>query len=121
MSVFLTTCRYMAADELRTIGPDKWDSEVWGSPSDHFELRFLFGQTDHWVANEARDAVIASRAYDEQNNKQERWRPRMEIQELKDGEEIWDHGFCIRHSMPVAEKCMEYIEEIVRLDIKRRD
>lgn len=44
----------------------------------------------------------------------EDWKPRMEVDET--GE--WPHGFCIKHSIPVAEKVSGYIEEIVSRDVE---
>ena len=91
----------MARDEMVTIRSDVWDTEVWGaahqSPSPHPrpKLRFLFGQNDHWVADETRDDLIRARAFGEDYDgsgikKIEHWKPRMEVDE-----EGWPHGFCI--------------------------
>ena len=67
---------YMARDEMRVIKGDKWGAEVWGSGAasslSHIEkgekekpnpakLYFLFGEKDHWVANEARDELVRQR------------------------------------------------------------
>ena len=93
----------MARDEMVTIRSDVWDTEIWGaahqSPSPHPrpKLRFLFGQNDHWVADETRDDLIRARAFGEDHDgsggngikKTEHWKPRMEV------DEGWPHGFCI--------------------------
>ena len=79
----------MGMDEMRVIGEDKWDHELWDiehatppapgvaeaqardglmqtvsatpPPPKFF---FLFGQNDHWVADHCRDLFIASRRTD---------------------------------------------------------
>ncbi|KAF2868306.1 hypothetical protein BDV95DRAFT_500445 [Massariosphaeria phaeospora] len=110
---------HMAGDEMRMITSDRWDAEIWGAahPSAHLhprpKLRFLFGGEDHWVANETRDDLIKARGMNDTAN--EAWKPIMEVDE----EHGWPHGFCIRHSVPVAERVSTYIEDIVRHDMQR--
>ncbi|TKA44528.1 hypothetical protein B0A49_12650, partial [Cryomyces minteri] len=92
---------HMAKDEIATITEDRWDDELWGaavaSSSPKTKLFFYFGENDHWVADRTRDELIAARAY--QTTRGEEWRPKMEI----DQNNI-PHGFCIKHSVPTAEK-----------------
>lgn len=109
---------YMARDEMLQITTDNWDAEIWGaarpsSSSSHPPpiLRFLFAKEDHWVANETRDALIQARGKKAGDNT-EQWRPVMEVDER----EGWPHGFCIRHSVPVAERVGKYISEMVEAD-----
>jgi hypothetical protein len=106
----------MARDEMATITSDKWDDEVWGaahvSPTGEprAPLFFLFGKSDHWVADETRDELLRARgrrsrrtggsygdskggdggSADDGNNNA--WRPVMEVDET--GE--WPHAFGIR-------------------------
>ena len=68
--------------------------------------KFILGR----VANETRDELIRLRS---NISGDETWRPKMEV----DTEHGWPHGFCIRHSVPVAERVAGYIEEIIRVDI----
>jgi hypothetical protein len=106
---------HMARDEMFQIDTDFWDDEVWGAatPSEHKHaratLRFLFAKKDHWVADETRDRLIQARA---RGYGSEAWKPVMEIDET--GE--WPHGFCLRHSVPVAERTAQYVAEIVAAD-----
>ncbi|KAF2205582.1 hypothetical protein GQ43DRAFT_436920 [Delitschia confertaspora ATCC 74209] len=103
---------HMARDEMHEITSDTWDEEVWGaahpSPSQHPRpvLRFLFAKSDHWVADETRDELMKVRA---RVDGVEEWKPKMEIDE-KEG---WPHAFCIRHSIPVAGRVKEYIDDII--------
>ncbi|KAF2669088.1 hypothetical protein BT63DRAFT_413555 [Microthyrium microscopicum] len=103
----------MAADEMRTIGRDRWDAEVWGavhpSPSNvaRPKLYFYFGERDHWVADETRDDLMRLRGRGEEGDE---WRPWMEIDRLE-----VPHGFSIKHSAVVADKVLEYVDSIVRL------
>lgn len=120
---------HMARDEMATIRSDMWDAEIWGTanespfPHPRPKLRFLFGQNDHWVADETRDDLIRTRAsvrdYDEKTGsdieKTEQWKPIMEVDE----EEGWPHGFCIKHSVPVATRVKLYVEDIVKSDLDR--
>lgn len=57
-------CRYMAADEMRTITSDKWSDDVWGAAMARepiVKLFFYFGRNDHWVAEQTRDEIVAIR------------------------------------------------------------
>lgn len=107
---------HMARDEMYQITSDTWDSEIWGAarPSPVHPsrpvLRFLFGKEDHWVANETRDDLIRARA-SSSSESESNWKPKMEIDE----HEGWPHGFCIKHSIPVAEKVRGYVDEIVEI------
>jgi hypothetical protein len=106
---------HMARDEMFQIDTDFWDDDVWGAatPSPHRHaratLRFLFAKKDHWVADETRDMLIQTRARGYGN---EEWKPIMEIDER--GE--WPHGFCLSHSVPVAEKAAQYVADIIAMD-----
>ena len=107
---------HMARDEMFQIDTDFWDDEVWGAahPSENkherAQLRFLFAKKDHWVADETRDKLIQARG--RQAASGEDWKPIMEIDERED----FPHGFCLRHSVPVAEKAAQYIADIVAQD-----
>ncbi|KAF2490421.1 hypothetical protein BU16DRAFT_530913 [Lophium mytilinum] len=102
---------------MLSITTDAWDDEVWGaahpSPTSHprAQLRFLFGTGDHWVAEETRDDLIRTRALKQDSEADEAWKPKMEV-----NEEGWPHAFCIRHSIPVAEKVAEYVRDTIRGD-----
>jgi pimeloyl-ACP methyl ester carboxylesterase len=111
---------YMAADEMRTITEDKWDSDIWGVEHDEKEksngivvhkkipkLIFYFGQNDHWVADHTRDALIKARgAMDGEDNGS---KPKMVLDESG-----IPHGFCIKHSEPVAGKVAGWVEDIIK-------
>lgn len=117
---------HMARDEMLQITTDEWDAEIWGaadSPSSPI-LRFLFAESDHWVANETRDKLIEARGRVVSSSDQdgcgegdvvEEWRPIMEIDE-KEG---WPHGFCIKHSIPVAERVAGYVKTILEKDFEK--
>ncbi|TID16138.1 Lipid droplet-associated hydrolase [Venturia nashicola] len=100
---------HLACDEIETITTDKWSDETWGathpSPTGvpRPKLYFLFGEKDHWVSEKTRDELILMKGGEEN------WRPKMELD--KTG---LPHGFCIEHSVPVAEKVAGYIREVVR-------
>jgi hypothetical protein len=88
----------MARDEMLSITTDAWDEEVWGashrstSSYPRAQLRFLFGQEDHWVSDATRDDLIRARA-SKADSEDEHWKPKMEVDE-----EGWPHAFCIRES-----------------------
>ncbi|KAF1953189.1 hypothetical protein CC80DRAFT_494808 [Byssothecium circinans] len=126
---------HMARDEMLQITSDTWDTEIWGAAhaSSHAHgharpvLRFLFAKEDHWVADETRDELIRIRgrsvgsgkniegeesASEGEDSEVEEWKPVMEIDE----EEGWQHGFCIRDSVPVAERVFGYVRDIVEVD-----
>lgn len=122
---------HMARDEMFQIDTDIWDEEIWGAaasapaskhPHPRPILRFLFARKDHWVADATRDALINSRGrfshskVEEVDGLGESWKPVMEI----DDREGWPHGFCIRHSVPVAEKVADYVRDIVGQDMARK-
>jgi hypothetical protein len=62
------------------------------------------------VADETRDELIKARGLN--GKADEAWKPKMEVDEV----EGWPHGFCIKHSIPVAERTVGYIEDIVQRD-----
>ncbi|KAJ4302800.1 hypothetical protein N0V90_001691 [Kalmusia sp. IMI 367209] len=109
---------HMARDEMLQITDDTWDAEIWGaahdSPHPHPRpiLRFLFAKKDHWVAEETRDELIRARGKKVEDEEERGWKPVMEVDE----EEGWPHGFCIRHSIPVAETVDRYVREIIKED-----
>ncbi|KAH7074759.1 hypothetical protein BKA63DRAFT_320600 [Paraphoma chrysanthemicola] len=122
---------HMARDEMFQIDTDIWDEDVWGAAADAPKskhphprpiLRFLFARKDHWVADETRDALIRTRGrysagdVEEIDGVGENWKPIMEVDERED----WPHGFCIRHSVPVAEKVAGYVRGIVKQDASRK-
>lgn len=100
---------FLACDEIETITRDKWSDEIWGathpSPTGvpRPKLYFFFGEDDHWVSGKTRDELISMKGGEEE------WRPKMEVDTTG-----LPHGFCIEHSVPVAEKVAGYIREIVR-------
>ncbi|KAF1998935.1 hypothetical protein P154DRAFT_546637 [Amniculicola lignicola CBS 123094] len=108
----------LAQEEMRDISVDRWDEEIWGAahetkhPHKRPVLRVLFGKDDRWVSDETRDALIKARGASADGS--EKWKPKMEIDE----EEGWPHDFCIRHSIPVAERVKGYIDDIVEADQK---
>ncbi|KAF2474294.1 uncharacterized protein BDR25DRAFT_332396 [Lindgomyces ingoldianus] len=108
-----------ARDEMLTITSDRWDAEIWGAahPSKHPHprpaLRFLFAKADHWVADETRDDLIKVRGLSKHSD--EDWKPIMEVDEVRG----WPHGFCIKHSIPVAERVKMYIDDVIQSDLER--
>lgn len=87
----------MAADEMRTITSDKWTDDVWGLATacePITKLFFYFGRNDHWVAEQTRDEIIASRGQHDGLG------PRMFI-----CEEGLPHAFCLSKSF-ILWKCM---------------
>lgn len=122
---------HMARDEMFQIDTDIWDEDVWGAaaeapkskhPHPRPTLRFLFAKKDHWVADETRDALIRTRGRYSAGNVQEvdglgeDWKPVMEVDER----EGWPHGFCIAHSVPVAERVAGYVRGMVARDTERK-
>lgn len=121
---------HMARDEMFQIDTDIWDEEVWGAASTAKKskhphprpiLRFLFARQDHWVADNTRDQLIASRGrlvYDgveeaeAVGDEYEGWKPAMEIADR----EGWAHGFCIKDGVPVAERVAGYVRGMVARD-----
>ncbi|RMY08905.1 hypothetical protein D0868_04539 [Hortaea werneckii] len=74
------------------------------------KLYFYWGKNDHWVADNTRDAILATRAQKATDNHTlEKTKPVMEI----DKHDI-PHGFCLDtvHSDLVAQKVANWIEEI---------
>ncbi len=108
----------MAADEMKEIGHDGWGEEIWGfadaSKVDFedrgrrlampAELVFFFAKSDHWVADQTREAIIRSRGGGGETGK-----PSMVIAEHNE----LVHGWCIRHNAFVAQKVDKWIEEII--------
>ncbi|KAI0199464.1 hypothetical protein F4808DRAFT_432554 [Astrocystis sublimbata] len=105
---------HLGMDEMRVIGEDKWDDELWeiaaassssksnannnSSPPPKFY--FFFGQQDHWVADHYRDEFIRKRSGQSE-------RTRFVVDEGK-----LPHAFCIEHSQPVAEKVHSWMTEM---------
>lgn len=110
---------HMARDEMAIITEDKWDEEIWGVEGEHEKragvakkngeeklgeaprLVFYFGEDDHWVADHTRDALIKARG-----NGSDR------VKMVLDEDRV-PHGFCIHHSVQVAEKVKTWIGEMV--------
>ena len=129
--------RHMAKDELREMAEDKWSDELWGLPkiqeattlamTDESlsgrntsaeastgkaiipRLYFYWAREDHWIANSTRDAVIASRAWQQGGSSGESGKPFMEI-----AADDVPHAFCLRHNESVAKKCAEYVKDVQR-------
>ena len=84
---------FLGRDELVHIGEDQWEDELWGvahaekKTTEELPPKFiiLFGQNDHWVANDFRDRFIARRDAHEES------RARIVMDERG-----WPHDFCIR-------------------------
>ncbi|KAK7959377.1 Lipid droplet-associated hydrolase [Apiospora aurea] len=110
---------HMGLDEMRVIGEDQWDEELWeigredakaaaaDDDSDEGAAKrlppkffFFFGKDDHWVANHFRDAFI------------ERRQKQAERTRLMVDEGNLPHAFCIHHSEVVAEKVSSWINEL---------
>ncbi|KAI1182182.1 hypothetical protein F5B17DRAFT_444452 [Nemania serpens] len=96
---------HLGMDEMRVIGEDKWDAELWEIEKDTTKSQtpkfyFFFGQRDHWVAERHRDAFIRRRSAQAE-------RTRLVIDEGR-----LPHAFCIDHSIPVAEKVHTWITEM---------
>ncbi|PVI07711.1 hypothetical protein DM02DRAFT_608793 [Periconia macrospinosa] len=112
---------HMARDEMLEITTDNWSEEIWSAADSQSGpiLRFLFAKSDHWVADETRDELIAARAANPGNSGRIKdedgdGRPIMEIDEL----EGWPHGFCLKHSIPVAEHVAGYVKTVFEKDSK---
>ncbi|KAI5865236.1 hypothetical protein GGS23DRAFT_558316 [Durotheca rogersii] len=98
---------HMGLDEMRTIGEDRWDEELWEiahnadaldrSPPKFF---FFFGKHDQWVASHYRDQFIRRR-----QNQVERTRLIVDEGDIP-------HAFCIHHNETVAEKAIAWIAEM---------
>lgn len=75
----------------------------------HTQLHFYWGSNDHWIAQDTRDKIIATRARTEGKNGDER-KPIMEI----DGHGI-GHAFCLSElgNQVVAKKCADWISGLV--------
>ncbi|KAI1161626.1 hypothetical protein F5B18DRAFT_432141 [Nemania serpens] len=98
---------HLGIDELRKIGEDKWDAELWEIEKDTAKkssgtpkFYFFFGQRDHWVADRHRDAFIRRRSAQAE-------RTRLVVDEGR-----LPHAFCLDHSIPVAEKVHTWITEM---------
>jgi len=143
----------MACDEMDEITEDRWDEDIWGAstsastsspassssssaadssaisqPRAPAKLFFLFGRSDHWVADHTRDELMASRGVQTPGGKtttdqhvkrgDEEARPLLGALDYEatgtsigEGEEWrpWmeidetgvPHGFCIRESSPL--------------------
>jgi hypothetical protein len=75
----------------------------------HTQLHFYWGSNDHWVAQDTRDKIIATRARTEGKNGDER-KPIMEIDCHGIG-----HAFCLSEfgNQVVAKKCGDWIGGLV--------
>ncbi|KAK8097066.1 hypothetical protein PG999_013010 [Apiospora kogelbergensis] len=109
---------HMGLDEMRVIGEDQWDEEIWEIEREDAvataaaagnvgvgnrlppKFFFFFGKDDHWVANHFRDAFI------------ERRQKHTERTRLMVDEGNLPHAFCIHHSEVVAEKVASWVNEL---------
>lgn len=100
---------YMGMDEMRVIGDDVWDEELWGIERDAQNsssrtliprFYFFFGKDDHWVANHYRDLFIEKR------------QRQVERTRLMVDEGNLPHAFCIHHSETIAEKVCTWVGEM---------
>ncbi|CAK7265721.1 hypothetical protein SEPCBS57363_001726 [Sporothrix epigloea] len=109
---------FLGRDELLHIGPDKWEDELWEAVDggaradkgrdyeeteevDDPKFVILFGENDHWVANDVRDDFIARRKAHKKN------RAAIVLDERG-----WPHDFCIRHGEEVAETVKMWIADL---------
>ncbi|CAK7202040.1 hypothetical protein SEUCBS139899_004758 [Sporothrix eucalyptigena] len=110
---------YLGRDELQRIGPDEWEDELWEAVGDVDDIDgeteddkkeaedpqrkfiILFGENDHWVANDVRDEFIARRNAHKKN------RAHIVLDERG-----WPHDFCIRHGEEVAETVKIWIADL---------
>jgi hypothetical protein len=82
---------------MKAITADVWGDELWGlskaqtSSDNKTKLYFYFGTDDHWVADETRDELIATRAGTGEAGDEDK--PTMEIDTHGT-----PHGFCISKS-----------------------
>lgn len=125
---------HMAKDELSQLTHDQWSDEFWGASSPasngsisstslakstgaaikssqfetHTQLRFYWAADDHWIAQETRDKIIATRARVEGKLGDE-LKPVMEV----DGNGI-GHAFCLSESgnRIVADRCANWILDL---------
>ncbi|CAK7216090.1 hypothetical protein SBRCBS47491_002714 [Sporothrix bragantina] len=113
---------YLGRDELLRIGPDEWEDELWetidgvdeGEGNEKEEDKedsdekpkfvILFGENDHWVANDVRDEFIARRKAHKKN------RAAIVLDERG-----WPHDFCIRHGEEVAETVKLWIADLAEI------
>ncbi|KAI6081995.1 hypothetical protein F4821DRAFT_248138 [Hypoxylon rubiginosum] len=98
---------HMGMDEMKVIGEDQWDDELWEIAHDaeaqHKPIPkfvFFFGKDDEWVAKRHRDEFIQKRQKQVERTKVV----------IDDGD--IPHAFCIHHSETVAEKVSKWIGEM---------
>ncbi|KAI1204570.1 uncharacterized protein F4807DRAFT_465481 [Annulohypoxylon truncatum] len=98
---------HMGMDEMKVIGEDSWDEELWEIAHDakaHDKVVpkffFFFGRNDDWVASHYRDEFI---------RKREKQTDRTKL--IVDEGNI-PHAFCIKDSEVVAEKVSTWINQI---------
>lgn len=107
----------MAKDEMKEIGEDRWEAEVWGivdAGREHLKnkgvmrepakLVFYFADKDHWVADQTREAIIETRGDTGSPG-------RVKMVVAKAGE--LEHGWCIRHNGLVAKRVNSWVEEVI--------
>ncbi|KAI1138429.1 hypothetical protein F5Y05DRAFT_39367 [Hypoxylon sp. FL0543] len=98
---------HMGMDEMKVIGEDRWDEELWEIARDAKarhevvpKFFFFFGKHDEWVASHYRDEFIRTR---------EKQVDRTRL--IVDEGDI-PHAFCLNHSETVAEKVGVWITQI---------
>ncbi|KAI1407690.1 hypothetical protein F5Y13DRAFT_174421 [Hypoxylon sp. FL1857] len=98
---------HMGMDEMKVIGENRWDDELWeivhDAESHHKVIPkffFFFGKDDHWVASHYRDEFIRMRE------------KQVERTRLIVDEGNIPHAFCINHSEVVAEKVGVWIAQM---------
>jgi hypothetical protein len=127
---------HMAKDELAQLTHDKWSDEFWGTSSTlssvakeaagdkassaqvqhsetsksslYTQLYFYWGSDDHWIAQDTRDKIIATRARKNDRTGDE-YKPVMEVDACGIG-----HAFCLSEdgNEVVAAKCVEWITDL---------
>ncbi|KAI0160087.1 hypothetical protein GGR52DRAFT_178365 [Hypoxylon sp. FL1284] len=98
---------HLGMDEMRVIGEDRWDDELWEIARDaeaHDQVVpkffFFFGKEDDWVASRYRDGFIKRR------------QKQVDRTRIMVDEGNIPHAFCIQHSETVAEKVKIWISEM---------
>ncbi len=101
---------HLGKDELRTIKEDTWSEDLWeisdsalAEKHDVTKFFFYFGEKDHWVADEFRDAFIRSR---EEHGRREGPKHKQGKTQIMIDQENIPHAFCIR-KMLVASSSKE--------------
>ena len=91
---------HLARHEMDEIRADMWADSLWHAGEEGPKVHLIFGEDDHWVGDEARDELMATR-----RATQGRPGATMEIDEMG-----IPHSFCIRDSEAVVEKTAKVVK-----------